>query len=75
VGRDGGAQTLEAAAKEVRGVNKVVDQDPEGKYEALSRYARDLTEEARKGKQDPVIGRDDEIRRCIQVLHPPSVGH
>jgi len=56
-------------------VNKVVDQDPEGKYEALSRYARDLTEEARKGKQDPVIGRDDEIRRCIQVLHPPSVGH
>jgi hypothetical protein len=69
VGWDGGAQTLEVAAKEVRGANKVVDQDPEGKYEALSRYARDLTEEARKGKQDPVIGRDDEIRRCIQVPH------
>ena len=43
-------------------------QDPEGKYEALHRYARDLTAAAREGKLDPVIGRDDEIRRCIQIL-------
>jgi ATP-dependent Clp protease ATP-binding subunit ClpB len=46
----------------------VVDQDPEGKYEALSKYARDLTAAARDGKLDPVIGRDEEIRRCIQIL-------
>eukprot|EP00879_Flechtneria_rotunda_P008426 GHRR01008827.1.p1 GENE.GHRR01008827.1~~GHRR01008827.1.p1 ORF type:complete len:841 (+),score=295.71 GHRR01008827.1:296-2818(+) len=59
---------LEAAVKDVRGSNKVVDQDPEGKYEALSKYARDLTAAARDGKLDPVIGRDDEIRRCIQIL-------
>ncbi|WIA37072.1 hypothetical protein OEZ86_014046 [Tetradesmus obliquus] len=59
---------LEAAVKEIRGANKVVDQDPEGKYEALSKYARDLTAAAREGKLDPVIGRDDEIRRCIQIL-------
>ena len=43
-------------------------QDPEGKYEALSKYARDLTAAAREGKLDPVIGRDDQIRRCIQIL-------
>ena len=43
-------------------------QDPEGKYEALSKYARDLTAAARDGKLDPVIGRDDQIRRCIQIL-------
>lgn len=43
-------------------------QDPESKYEALSKYARDLTEAARNGKLDPVIGRDDLIRRCIQIL-------
>ena len=43
-------------------------QDPEGKYEALSKYARDLTAAARDGKLDPVIGRDDEIRRAIQIL-------
>ena len=43
-------------------------QDPEGKYEALAKYARDLTAAARDGKLDPVIGRDDEIRRCIQIL-------
>ena len=43
-------------------------QDPEGKYEALTKYARDLTAAARDGKLDPVIGRDDEIRRCIQIL-------
>lgn len=53
---------------QIRGSNKVVDQDPEGKYEALSKYARDLTAAARDGKLDPVIGRDDEIRRCIQIL-------
>jgi ATP-dependent Clp protease ATP-binding subunit ClpB len=53
---------------QIRGSNKVVDQDPEGKYEALSKYARDLTAAAREGKLDPVIGRDDEIRRCIQIL-------
>jgi ATP-dependent Clp protease ATP-binding subunit ClpB len=44
------------------------DQDPEGKYEALNKYAVDLTQAARDGKLDPVIGRDDEIRRCIQIL-------
>ncbi len=44
------------------------DQDPEGKYEALAKYARDLTAAARDGKLDPVIGRDDEIRRAIQIL-------
>ncbi|GIL45618.1 hypothetical protein Vafri_2821 [Volvox africanus] len=59
---------LEQAVKDVRGSNKVVDQDPEGKYEALSKYARDLTAAARDGKLDPVIGRDDEIRRTIQIL-------
>ena len=59
---------LEDAVKEIRGSNKVVDQDPEGKYEALSKYARDLTEAARDGKLDPVIGRDEEIRRAIQIL-------
>ena len=56
------------ALKEVRGSHRVTDQNPEEKYQALKRYARDLTEEARKGKLDPVIGRDDEIRRVIQVL-------
>jgi ATP-dependent Clp protease ATP-binding subunit ClpB len=52
----------------VRGSQRVTDQNPEGKYQALERYGRDLTEAARKGKLDPVIGRDDEIRRVIQVL-------
>ncbi|KXZ44338.1 hypothetical protein GPECTOR_69g431 [Gonium pectorale] len=59
---------LEQAVKDIRGSNKVVDQDPEGKYEALSKYARDLTAAAREGKLDPVIGRDDEVRRTIQIL-------
>jgi len=54
--------------QEIRGPHRVTDQNPEEKYQALKRYARDLTEEARKGKLDPVIGRDDEIRRVIQVL-------
>jgi ATP-dependent Clp protease ATP-binding subunit ClpB len=54
--------------KEIRGSHRVTDQNPEEKYQALKRYSRDLTEEARKGKLDPVIGRDDEIRRVVQVL-------
>ncbi|MCW7072039.1 MAG: ATP-dependent chaperone ClpB [Methanophagales archaeon] len=52
----------------IRGGQRVVDQNPEGKYQALERYTRDLTDLARKGKLDPVIGRNDEIRRVIQVL-------
>jgi ATP-dependent Clp protease ATP-binding subunit ClpB len=52
----------------VRGSQKVTDQNPEAKYQALERYARDLTEQARRGKLDPVIGRDEEIRRVVQVL-------
>src|SRR6266700_2777746 len=52
----------------VRGSQRVTDQNPEGKYQALERYAKDLTELARKGKLDPVIGRDDEVRRVVQVL-------
>jgi ATP-dependent Clp protease ATP-binding subunit ClpA len=49
-------------------VCSVQDQDPEGKYEALAKYGRDLTAAARDGKLDPVIGRDDEVRRAIQIL-------
>jgi ATP-dependent Clp protease ATP-binding subunit ClpB len=56
------------ALKDVRGAQRVTSQDPESTYEALSKYARDLTALAREGKLDPVIGRDDEIRRVIQVL-------
>jgi ATP-dependent Clp protease ATP-binding subunit ClpB len=56
------------ALREVRGSHRVTSQNPEEQYQALERYGRDLTEEARKGKLDPVIGRDDEIRRVIQVL-------
>src|SRR5438046_3522384 len=52
----------------IRGTQKITDQNPEEKYQALQRYTRDLTELARKGKLDPVIGRDEEIRRVIQVL-------
>ncbi|HKF22018.1 MAG TPA: ATP-dependent chaperone ClpB [Candidatus Angelobacter sp.] len=52
----------------VRGSQRVTDQNPEGKFQALERYAKDLTELARRGKLDPVIGRDDEIRRVVQVL-------
>ena len=52
----------------VRGTQRVTDQNPEAKYQALERYARDLTDLARRGKLDPVIGRDDEVRRVIQVL-------
>jgi len=56
------------ALKDVRGNQRVTDQNPEGKYQALDKYGRDLTEMARKSKIDPVIGRDEEIRRVIQVL-------
>jgi ATP-dependent Clp protease ATP-binding subunit ClpB len=52
----------------VRGTQRVTDQNPESKYQALERYAHDLTDSARKGKLDPVIGREDEIRRVMQVL-------
>ncbi|MDQ4004988.1 MAG: AAA family ATPase, partial [Actinomycetota bacterium] len=57
-----------SALAEVRGRQRVTDENPEDKYQALERYGRDLTELARRGKLDPVIGRDDEIRRVIQVL-------
>jgi ATP-dependent Clp protease ATP-binding subunit ClpB len=60
--------SLLKALSEVRGSQRVTDENPEGKYQALERYTRDLTEAARKGKLDPVIGRDEEIRRAIQVL-------
>jgi ATP-dependent Clp protease ATP-binding subunit ClpB len=57
-----------AAMKEVRGSQRVTDVEPEGKYQALEKYTRDLTKEAHAGKLDPVIGRDEEIRRALQVL-------
>jgi ATP-dependent Clp protease ATP-binding subunit ClpB len=60
--------TVLAALAEVRGRQRVTDQTPEGKYQALERYGRDLTDLARRGRLDPVIGRDDEVRRVIQVL-------
>jgi len=77
--RDGGASRVLSqngvtpdgiykALVEVRGSQRVTDPNPEEKYQALQRYSRDLTELARKGKLDPVIGRDEEIRRVIQVL-------
>src|SRR5664280_677841 len=64
VGRD----VLLRAIQEVRGSHRVTDANPEDKFEALKKYGRDLTELARAGKLDPVIGRDDEIRRVMQVL-------
>lgn len=54
--------------KEFRGSNRVTDQNPEDKYQALKKYGRVLNDEARKGKMDPVIGREEEIRRVLQVL-------
>jgi ATP-dependent Clp protease ATP-binding subunit ClpB len=77
--RDGGAgralatagvtpDAIYRALVEVRGTQRVTDPNPEDKYQALQRYSRDLTELARKGKLDPVIGRDEEIRRVVQVL-------
>ncbi|WP_310483470.1 ATP-dependent chaperone ClpB [Chamaesiphon sp. VAR_48_metabat_403] len=59
---------LKTIISQVRGSQKVNDKNPEGKYESLSKYGRDLTDFARRGKLDPVIGRDDEIRRTIQIL-------
>ena len=56
------------ALREIRGTQRVVDQNPEEKYQSLQKFGRDLTDLARKGKLDPVIGRDDEIRRVLQVL-------
>jgi ATP-dependent Clp protease ATP-binding subunit ClpB len=57
-----------SALTAVRGSQRVTDQNPEGKFQALEKYAKDLTELARRGKLDPVIGRDEEIRRVVQVL-------
>lgn len=59
---------LKEIIQQVRGSQTVTDQNPEGKYESLEKYGRDLTELARQGKVDPVIGRDEEIRRTIQIL-------
>ncbi len=56
------------ALADIRGAQRVTDQEPEGKYQVLEKFTRDLTAEARRGKLDPVIGRDDEIRRVVQVL-------
>ncbi|HAC63972.1 MAG TPA: ATP-dependent chaperone ClpB [Cyanothece sp. UBA12306] len=61
-------QDLEKEIKAVRGSQKVTEQNQEDRYEALTKYGRDLTEQAKQGKLDPVIGRDEEIRRVIQVL-------
>ena len=62
-------EQIESALKDVRSGEKITDQNPEDKYRALERYGIDLLEMARKGKLDPVIGRDEEIRRCMQVLN------
>ena len=64
----GDAKTLKAAIEAVRGSQKVTGQNAEGTYESLEKYGRDLTAAAREGKLDPVIGRDEEIRRTIQIL-------
>jgi ATP-dependent Clp protease ATP-binding subunit ClpB len=61
-------KTVETALKELRGNQRVTDQDPEGKYQALEKYTQDFTQLARQGKIDPVIGRDEEIRRVMQIL-------
>ncbi len=65
---DVGSEELLQVLKEVRGSHRVTDQNPEEKFAALEKYGQDLTELAESGKIDPVIGRDEEIRRCIQVL-------
>src|SRR5512140_2833710 len=62
------ATKILTAMREIRGTQRVTDQNPEEKYQALKRYSKDLTELAARGKLDPVIGRDEEIRRVIQVL-------
>ena len=58
--------------QQVRGSQRVTDQNPEGKYQTLEKYGRDLTELARRGKIDPEIGRDNEIRRAMQALIAPD---
>jgi ATP-dependent Clp protease ATP-binding subunit ClpB len=63
-----GADAIRGALKQVRGSQRVTDVNPEGTYQSLEKYGRDLTKAARAGKLDPVIGRDEEIRRVIQVL-------
>jgi ATP-dependent Clp protease ATP-binding subunit ClpB len=70
VERHGGVtyESLLTALANVRGAQRITDPDPEGKFQALEKYTRDLTEGARKGKMDPVVGRDEEIRRVLQVL-------
>ena len=62
------AEAIYRSLVDVRGTQRVTDPNPEDKYQALQRYSKDLTDLARKGKLDPVIGRDEEIRRVIQVL-------
>ncbi len=66
--RDAGPDRIEAALQKVRGDRRVTGENPEGTFEALEKYARDLTADAKAQKLDPVIGRDTEIRRVIQVL-------
>ena len=68
--REAGAnrEVVEQALATIRGNTRITDQDPESKYQALAKFGRDLTEVARTGKLDPVVGRDEEIRRVIQVL-------
>ncbi|HEY4014032.1 MAG TPA: ATP-dependent chaperone ClpB [Polyangiaceae bacterium] len=63
-----GHEKLLSALASVRGTQRITDPDPEGKFQALEKYCRDLTDAARKGKTDPVIGRDEEVRRVMQVL-------
>ena len=74
------AKDLRGALEAVRGAHRVTDQSPEEKYQALQRFTRNLTDQARAGKLDPVIGRDEEVRRVMQVLsrrtknHPVLIG-
>ena len=63
---------VKEAILKIRGGNKVEDRNPEEKYEVLQKYGRDLTDEVAKGKIDPIIGRDEEIRRVIQILSRKS---
>ena len=71
-GQNVSADDLRRALQEVRGSHRVTDQSPEEKYQALERYTRNLTDLARRGKLDPVIGRDEEVRRVMQVLSRPD---
>jgi ATP-dependent Clp protease ATP-binding subunit ClpB len=63
-----GLEQVKAALADIRGSHRVTDQSPESQYQALERFTRNLTDQARKGKLDPVIGRDEEVRRVMQVL-------